>query len=79
MTPQEEAWCDHAIAEGDKCADQIIDEMCEDVPDEFWGETVYALWIAMTHMLVDMGWSSEELQSDVATHAAMQTSEGRMQ
>jgi len=76
ITPQEQAEFDRQA----EVADDLLSSVLDDTPDDVdCIGVLYSLWVAITHILADAGWSGEQLASDVHHHAALATTEGRVQ
>jgi hypothetical protein len=76
ITPQEQAEFDH---QGD-IADELLCSVLDDIPEDvdFVG-VLFSLWVQITHMLAEAGFTGEQLAGDAHHHAALATTEGRVQ
>lgn len=76
LTEEDRAASDFA----DGIAEELIGEMADRTPEDFDIDHVaYSLFIWLAHWLIEVGWSAEQLQSDIATHSAIHNSVGSMQ
>jgi hypothetical protein len=76
ITTQEQAEFDLQ----NELADQHLTAVLEDTPDDVDSIGVlYSLWVNITHVLADAGWTGEELARDVQHHVASATTTGPMQ
>lgn len=67
------------ILESTEAGDAIFNELlervaAEDTPDDL--AAFFSIWIGLTHLLAEYGWSPEELAAEAATHAAQQQCAG---
>jgi hypothetical protein len=76
ITAQEQAEFDHQGEVADQLLASALDDIPADVDDI---GVLYSLWVAITHILADAGWTGEQLASDAHHHAASATTEGAMQ
>lgn len=61
-------------------ADEHLNNILDDLPDDVDPiGMLFSLWVNITHLLADAGWSGEELAREVQHHVASATTEGGMQ
>lgn len=76
ITAQEQAEFDRQ----GEVADDHLTAILDDIPDDVDPIGVlYSLWVNITHLLADAGWTGEDLARDVQHHAASATTIGGMQ
>ncbi len=76
ITAQEQAEFDRQ----GEVADDLLSSVLDDTPaDVDCIGMLYSMWVAITHILADAGWTGEELARDVQHHVASATTEGGMQ
>ena len=77
LTTSEQAMFDREYTVADKELSAVIENL-DDGDDDPLG-VLYSLWLQLTHLLADAGWSGEQLASDAQHHAARATCVGGMQ
>lgn len=61
-------------------ADNLLSSVLDDIPAGVDSIAVlFSLWVQITHLLADAGWTGEELARDAHHHAASATTTGPMQ
>lgn len=76
ITAQEQAEFDRQGEIADSILDSVVDDTPEDV--DCIG-VLYSLWVSITHILADAGWTGDDLAREVHYHVASATTEGGMQ
>ncbi len=84
LNTTEDNLTDEVIAQSNVTAEAVLDRLIEDVEglDDDEGDPgviFYSLWVSLTRVLAQVGWTSGQLCSDVEHHVNLATSEGEMQ
>ncbi len=76
ITPEEQA----EFNEQHEIADDLLAAAIDDIPGDVDRVAVlFSMWVDITRILAEFGWTGEELARDVHYHVANATTEGRVQ
>ena len=58
----------------------LMNDLDDELPEEYdHGAVVFAMFISCIHILIQYGWTKEQLIDDVHIHEALETTEGPVQ
>lgn len=78
MTERDEM--DEMVEASGNFATALVEDLEEELPEELdFGMVMFSLFVDAIHVLVQYGWTKEDLINQVHVHEAIETTEGMIQ